>query len=175
MRRKARDRGHPVVVALRQPQLLWVDTHVPYDVPMADREIDRARWAHLVAELLDAETNGNKTRFAKLVGVEYKTINRWLNKIGDVSEESVRKVAAGLGRNPMEMLVQIGYYHSSEVDPPQAAPDDNDAAIAMVRDDPDLPPHRKARIIERLVQMGRDDETRRLAIATALVEQAKSA
>lgn len=141
---------------------------------MSAQRIDREEWASLIAELVVAETRGNKSAFARLVGVDYKTLMRWLRKTQDVSEDSIRRVAGALGRNPMELLVRIGYYRAAEVGQPEADVD-YDAEIERVRDHPELAPHMKVRIIERIMELRRLDEERRRAVIDMMIEQAKGA
>jgi transcriptional regulator with XRE-family HTH domain len=80
----------------------------------ADRPIDRAAWAELINELIRTETAGRKATFARLVGVDPKTISHWLAGTVDVAEASVRRVADALGRTPADMLIRVGYYRADE-------------------------------------------------------------
>lgn len=89
---------------------------VPYGGSVADDgQVNRAAWAALVVELLRTEAAGNQSRLAGRVGVTAKTIGRWLQQKNDVSEQSVRDVARSLGRDPMDLLVKVGYYAPAEV------------------------------------------------------------
>lgn len=90
-------------------------THVPYGgCVTTDGHIDRAAWAELVNQLVLTEANGNQSKFAALADVTPKTVGRWLRQENDVSEQSVRDVARRLNRDPMELLVTVGYYAPHE-------------------------------------------------------------
>lgn len=118
---------------------------------MADRTINREAWAALLAELIKTESRNKKAAFARLAGVDPKSINLWLARAVDVSEESVRRVARAVGRSPIDMLVQVGYYSAAEVEQAPAAPvsPENDPALKVILET-DLPPRVKQRMIQRL-------------------------
>lgn len=117
---------------------------------MADRPIDRRAWAALVSELIETEARGKKAAFARLVGVDPKTIAHWLAGTVDVSEASVRRVATALGRPTLDLLVEVGYYSREEVggEPASARePMDPDLLILARRlADPNVPAAEKATI-----------------------------
>lgn len=109
----------------------------------------------LVADLITSETGGKKATFARLVGVDPKTIGHWLAGTVDVSEASVRRVATALGRRTLELLVKVGYYSAEEVGAEPAHEPrhlDPDLVILARRlADPDVSPAEKA-IIRATVQ-----------------------
>lgn len=127
---------------------------VRYAGAVAARSVDRQAWANVVSQLIAQETAGNKSRFAALVSVTYKTVTRWLNMESDVSEESVRQVARAVGVSPMELLVRVGYYEAADM----AAPSDthpippDDKALQVILE-ADIPPRVKQRMIQRLQQL----------------------
>lgn len=92
-----------------------MDIHVPYADAVTARKVDRAAWAEAVEQLVLERDRGNKAAFGRRVGVDSKTVGRWIQQFGDVSEESVRQVARSCGINAMELLVRVGYYDGAEV------------------------------------------------------------
>lgn len=113
------------------------DTRVPYPVGVAVRvrEINREEWSRVILELLETEANGNRTALARLIGVDYQTIRRWISGTHKVSEENVRTVARAFKLNTTELLVRVGYYQAEEIAaPPEAAePAAGDRVMSMVK------------------------------------------
>lgn len=116
--------------------------------------VNRQAWAALVARLVDEEAKGNKSRFARLVDVEYKTINRWIRGEVDVSEESVRKVARGLGRSPIKLLIEAGYYSPEDLAEvrPLPPPDEDMDPVLLAIHDAAIPPHKKVELVDRIIE-----------------------
>ena len=138
-------------LALRRAGALGSGVHARYPVGVAERKINRDAWARLVDSLVNTETRGKKATFARLVGVDPRTVSRWLNSEVDVSEESVREVARNLNRPPMELLVKVGYY--SQADIPTITPrESSDPAIEEILAAP-VTERQKAKMIERLQVM----------------------
>jgi hypothetical protein len=106
----------------------------------------------VIRDLIAAETRGKKAPFARLVGVDPRTIGHWLQATVDVAEESVRRVARATGRNPLELLVQVGYYRSEEVHTPEPAHPAPDEEFELVLTDPRLTAGTKRRIIELIIE-----------------------
>lgn len=126
----------------------------PRNVAM-ERRVDRQAWADLLTELIDTVTNGNKSRFARLVGVDNKSITLWLNGAVDVSEKSIRQISDHLRRNPVDMLLRVGYYHPSEVQATRDAPltqEQADEALKLILS-ADVPAIVKKRMIDRLDEL----------------------
>lgn len=161
-RRKARSRGrrtNPVVVAIRERR---AGSRSLYHQAVADRPIDREAWAGLIAALITGETKGKKATFARLVGVDPKTIGHWLAGTVEVSEQSVRRVATALGRPPMDLLVAVGYYRPEEVAAPLAETDDGqDPEVEAILAAP-VSDVRKKQMLELLFQMRKRDRDRRM-------------
>jgi DNA-binding transcriptional regulator YdaS (Cro superfamily) len=78
-------------------------------------EIDREEWARVILELLATEADGNRTELARLIGVDYQTIRRWIAGAHKVSEENVRTVARAFKLNTTDLLVRVGYYKADEM------------------------------------------------------------
>lgn len=80
-------------------------------------EIDRAAWAQLLKELLDAagmtpeqasyQTGGP-------VSVSWRTLRRWQAQEHGVSAARVRDVCRELGYEPVEALVRVGFFSREE-------------------------------------------------------------
>lgn len=158
-RRKARSRGRtasPVLVSMRERN---AGSRSLYHQDVADRPIDREAWAALIGALIDSETKGKKATFARLVGVDPKTIGHWLAGAVDVSEQSVRRVATATGRPPMDLLVAVGYYRQEEVSRPTPTESEAeiDEVIELVATDDKLSPRAKKQIID-LILARRDRE-----------------
>lgn len=121
-------------LVIRRNGVLGSGVHARYPLGVAERKINRGAWARLVAALVESETRGKKATFARLVGVDPRTISRWLNSEVDVSEESVREVARGLHLSPIELLIRVGYYSPNELSilPPPAPPAEVDEVIDLI-------------------------------------------
>lgn len=150
------------------------DTHVRYADDVAARRIDREEWARQVARLVNEETDGNKSQFAALVGVTYKTVNRWLNCEVDVSEEKVREVASALHIKPVDLLVQVGYYAESDFPAPAPTPGktvDDPARRTILATN--LPPRMKKRMLQRLEALRAAQREREAEEVQWWIEQAQ--
>lgn len=145
----------PLALTLRTLTPLRRDTRVLYADQVAERRIDRAAWAAEVRRLINEEAGGTRARFATLVGIGYKTVGRWLKEEVDVSEESVRTVARALGVVSADLLLRVGYYSPSDLVTEPAATPAEIAADPALREieDSDFPPHVKARMRARLVEL----------------------
>lgn len=83
------------------------DSHVPTQrdtVPSVDREA----WAAEVRFLIERQTAGNTQAFARLVGADRRTVNRWKAGVTDVSSESVIRVARAFNMPAGDLLVRAG-------------------------------------------------------------------
>lgn len=147
----------PISLSLRAGAPVGSGVRALYPVDVSGRKVDREAWAKVVAELMAAETRGKITPFAKLVDVNPRTVSHWLDRDVNVSEESVRKVAAATKRAPMDLLVAVGYYSRAEVSPerPDADDPEMDLILALAVDE-DM----KMRMIERLLELRRRDNDR---------------
>lgn len=134
--------GDATVFAVRReapPQVPHdVDTRVPYpvSVPVRVSEIDRAEWARVILELLESEAGGNRTELARLIGVDYQTIRRWIAGTNRVSDDSVRTVARAFRLNVTELLIRVGHFQADELtvaQPTTAVPDPGDEVGSLVK------------------------------------------
>jgi hypothetical protein len=82
---------------------------------MGEPRVNREKWAELVGKLLVEEAGGNKTRLAELLGVDRRTVNRWIGMQGDVSEQNVREAARRMKLPPRALLLEVGYYAHDEL------------------------------------------------------------
>ncbi len=164
-------------MALRTLTPLRRDTNVRYAGDMSARRINREAWAAEVQQLITEETAGNRSRFAVLVGMSYKTVGRWLDCSVDVSEDSVRQVARALGINALDLLIRVGYYQPSDIQPaapPVAAEVADDPALSAILET-DLPPRYKARMIQRLTELRAEQRRREVDEVQWWIDQAKGA
>ncbi|MFE7870016.1 hypothetical protein ACFUYE_06665 [Micromonospora humida] len=151
---------------------------------MADGSIDREAWARVVSDLIAQETGtqakpqGNKSAFAQLVGVTYKTVLRWTQAASDVSEDSVRQVARALHISPLELLVRVGYYTGDDLNAamqaagPTTRIDQADPALQVILES-DVPPRVQQRMIQRLEALRARDAERHVDEVRWWIDQAK--
>lgn len=159
-RAKGGSKRPPIMGRLRGQRLLTPDMRVRYVEGVAERSVDRAAWARLIAELINTEAGGNTTRFAQLVGVTYKTVRRWILQQTEVSEDSIRQVADALHITPAKLLVGVGLYRPDELAAPAAPePVADDPALQAILE-ADVPPRVKQRMIQRLQQLRQADQQR---------------
>ncbi|MET7949267.1 helix-turn-helix transcriptional regulator [Micromonospora sp. NPDC005324] len=139
---------------------------------MGERTVNREAWAAVVAQLVRDEAGGNTTAFAKLVGVTYKTVRRWLTQETDVSEDSIRQVANALHVKPGPLLVRAGFYSPDEIAGDQAPADADDPAMRVILES-DVPPRVKQRMIQRLQALRAKDSERHVDEVKWWIDQAK--
>ncbi|WP_091086252.1 helix-turn-helix domain-containing protein [Micromonospora nigra] len=141
---------------------------------MAERTVDREAWAAVVTQLIRDEANGNTSAFAKLVGVTYKTVRRWLTKTTDVSDDSLRQVARALHIKPADLLVRVGLYDAAEIATASATPQiaADDPAMRVILE-ADVPPRVQQRMIQRLQELRARDAERHVDEVRWWVNQAK--
>lgn len=128
----------------------------------------------MLSELIEQETGGNKARFAAILGVDRRTITRWLDRSSAVSEESVRGVARHLGLPVGDLLVRLGYYTAEDLPAEPIAERllvEDDAAIKLIRES-EAPPSLKRELIEHLLAQRAEHERQRLAEAQRMLELA---
>lgn len=116
---------------------------------------------------------GKKTELAKRLGVSTKTVDRWLDRDVDVSEEKVRVAARAFSMDVGTLLVAVGYYAEADVPGGStsrrwAYPDLDAESVALVESS-GLPPKVQEDLLEELRRMAQTDaERRRAVIDTAL-------
>lgn len=170
------ERSGSVVVRIRPRAPVPPDMYVRYPHDVSERKIDRDAWARIVAELITDECAGNKSEFARLVGVGHKTVTRWLLGQVNVSEEKVRDVAHAFDRPTREILVTIGYYSADELPgrdltgEPELTEDDIDDEIARIEAE-DFKPRVKRRIIQGIREMREQQAESILKIRAEQAEQ----
>lgn len=113
-----------------------------------EKRVDRDAWARVVKALMADATRGKIAPFARQVGVDPRTVSRWLAGTVDVSEESVRSVADAVHVPAMRLLVDVGYYSHTELAPAG----DRDEELELVRDDPRLSSEKKVEIINFILE-----------------------
>ncbi|MFI6819773.1 helix-turn-helix domain-containing protein [Micromonospora sp. NPDC050187] len=155
---------------------------------MAEGSIDREAWAKVISTLIAQETGtpakpeGNKSAFAQLVGVTYKTVLRWTQAKSEVSEDSVRQVARALHVSPLELLVRVGYYTGADLDAAVQASgpvdtvriDQSDPALRVILES-GVPPRVQQRMIQRLQDLRSREAERQVDEVRWWVDQARGA
>jgi len=172
-RTKCQNRSTPPLlpelgVTMRRQGVLGSGTHARYPWGVGDRKVNREAWARTVANLIQSETGGKKAPFARLVGVDPRTVDRWLKGEVDVSEESVRDVASALKRSPWGLLRAAGYYDERDLAGREQVTADPAIQVIM---NADVPQHVKERLIERLQELRK----RELEDIKFWIEQAREA
>jgi hypothetical protein len=141
---------------------------VRYSAAMTGRAIDRSAWASVVRDLVRDLDGGNKSAFARRVGYTTKTIDRWLAGAVDVSEGAIRQVAERCKRNPVELLVTIGYYRPDELalsasERPTYPDPREDPVIQKIMADPRLTEDQRADLVQVQLDLIEADVKRRQA------------
>lgn len=139
------------VVRARTP--VFSGPEARYDLIVTDGQVDRAEWAKVVQELLDTHTKGKKEPFARLIGVNARTVHSWLDQTMSVSEQSVRRVAAACGLSAIDLLVRVGVYARDEI-PAPAIPVE-DAWIVELVNGYDFSPAKKKQLTAVLLEQAR--------------------
>ena len=182
---RRRSLGPAIKTVYRTSRLLRPDMRVRYAADVAEGSIDREAWAKVISQLIAEETGGNKSHFANLVGVTYKTVLRWTQQASDVSEDSVRQVARALHISPLVLLVRVGYYNIADLQAAAAATEDAGPAIpaGIDREDPalrvileaDVPPRVQQRMIQRLQQLREREAERQVDEVRWWIDQSRGA
>lgn len=152
----------PLCFTLRVAPPIGAGVHARYPLGVtADGGIDREAWAQLVARLIRAETGGKIAPFARQVGFDARTVDRWLRQDVAVTEESIRKVARALKLPPIDLLVQIGYYRADEINPPAVPDPYEDPIVQQIFADKSLPKAQRDHLVKMQLKRIEDDFFRR--------------
>lgn len=134
------------------------DMLVTYPQDVAAPRINRETWAAFMSKLLAEEAGGNRTHLAQLLGVNRRTVVRWLDQETDVSEENVRQVARHLRLPAHTLLLEVGFYTADELTSTAAGSsldqvaDEDEPALALIRE-ANLTPAQKRDLRARVEQM----------------------
>lgn len=131
-------------------------TDFPYHLLVAG-EVNREAWSAFVREDLLPLTKGKKATLARLLGVDPKTIDLWLQGRVRVSEASVRQVAERTQRRAGDLLVRVGVYTLDDLPAVTLTDEQIDEEQRRVLDT-DLDDEQKALILAELDAMRTDDE-----------------
>lgn len=187
--RKIRRRGiRPAIIAVhRTVRVLHPDTRVRYADPMPERRVDRVAWAGVIGQLIADEAGDNKSEFARIVGVTYKTVTRWLDpsKPGEVPLAAVIQVADAMHISPISLMLRVGYLHDADLPtPPQlelaaapaapVAPDAHDEPMQAILN-AKFPPRIKMRMAKRLEALREEQRRRELDDVRWWLDQAQGA
>lgn len=127
----------------------------------------------MIAELRAEHAKGKTVPFARLIGVNPRTVTRWLDQTAAVMEASVRMVADVFSLNAMDLLIRVGFYSTAEryAAPEREAPEvDEELDIILAANVDDITKHL---MIERLYQLREQDKQRRLADLRWNIEQSQ--
>lgn len=161
---KSTNRPTPALTfTLRATVPVGSGAHARYAVGVGEGKIDRAAWADLMTDLIRSETSGKKAPFARLIGVDTRTLDRWLRREVDVREESVRAVARNLDRRPMDLLVRVGYYQLNDVSPPAPVDPREDPVIQAILGNRRLNENEKTMLVKREIERIERERAQRLA------------
>ena len=148
------------------------DIHVQYPdgMPGPVRAVDREAWAAEVARLIRDEADGNKSEFARMVGLKtVKTVDRWLAGTVAVSPASVAAVARALRLSSLDLYRTVGLLPEAEDLPPVAGRDRQDAQARRIIEEANIPPHLKRELLDHLRQQRDEHERQRLVWIERLV------
>ena len=171
-RTKMTNRTTPALtLTLRAVAPLGSGVHARYSaVVAADGSVDRDAWAQLVGDLMARESRGKKVPFARKIGVDPRTVDRWLRQEVDVKEESVRAVAGALDLRAIDLLVQVGVYKAADITPPVYPDPREDPVIQHILADPRLTEAQRTDLVKVQLQLIEEDVRRRRAEYDRLVE-----
>lgn len=164
-RTKVTNRQTPALsFTLRSSGPIGSGAHARYSLVVTeDGSVDRDAWAQLAAELIQRETRGKKVPFARLIGVDPRTVDRWLRREVEVKEESVRSVARKLNLQAVDLLVKVGYYRAGELIPPTYPDPGEDPVIKQIMTDPRLTDDERADLVKVQLDLIEADVKRRQA------------
>jgi transcriptional regulator with XRE-family HTH domain len=123
-----------------------------------------------VGDLIARETRGKKLPFARKIGVDPRTVDRWLRQEVDVKEESVRAVAGALDLRAIDLLVQVGVYKQADITPPVYPDPREDPVIQHILADPRLTEEQRVELVQVQLDLIKQDAARRRAEYDRLIE-----
>lgn len=132
---------------------------------MATGAVDKRKWADAVRRLMDKHAGGKKATFAKLVGVDPRTVSFWLDEEYTVRDAMVRQVADRTGESALALLIEVGALAANTV--PALGIDPEDAwIVAVIQSSPRLDQAAKNRLVAvELARANREREERRRRIS----------
>jgi transcriptional regulator with XRE-family HTH domain len=172
-RTKTQNRPTPALSFTLKPAApLGSGAHARYALVVApDGGINREAWARVVSSLRQEEAKGKTAPFARKVGVDARTVDRWLRQQVAVKEENIRAVARALGRSPMDLLVRVGYYEPGEVAPPTPVDPRDDQVVQMIMADPQWTEEERMVLVERELLRIKGEQERRIEEYVSYVRQ----
>lgn len=144
------------------------DTRVAYSPDMLGGRIDRDAWSREIDTLIDRFDHGNKSAFARRIGLTRQTVMRWLAQETDTSLESVRQVLDQLRLSQEEqgeLLTRVGYLPvGGSMPAPPSYPDPrDDPVIKRIMADSQLTDDERAEMVQVQVDLIEADMKRRQA------------
>lgn len=141
-------------------------TDVAYALPMLGGRIDRDAWAREIEALVvrfdpGPQGKGNKSAFARRIGMTRRTLERWAARANDVDLDSVAAVLDRLhlpDRERTELLTRIGFIITER--PTPSDPRD-DEVIRQIMADPRWTDAERADLVEEQLARIKADLRRR--------------
>lgn len=140
--------------------------HVAYSAAMPGGRIDRGAWARAVQRLIlrfdpGPRGDGNKSAFARRIGMTTRTIERWIGQVHEVKIETVRSVIDALHLSPQEsaeLLAEIGFHLATR---PQRPDPREDPVIRQILDDPRWSEEERTELVQSQLDRIEADALRR--------------
>lgn len=140
--------------------------------------IDRDAWAREIDALVirfdpGPRGEGNKSAFARRIGMTRRTLERWAARSTDISPDSVRAVAESLNlsqQEQIELLTRIGYLTGTMPDPPVYPDPREDPVIQHILADTRLTEAQRTELVKVQLQLIEEDVRRRRAEYDRLIE-----
>jgi hypothetical protein len=174
--RKARGRPSPPLALDQRLTRMSQNcrTHVAYSLAMLGGKIDRGAWAREVDALVvrfdpGPRGDGNRSAFARRIGMTRQTLTRWATRATDISPESARQVLDKLSlpqREQIELLTRVGYLIDGMPEPPDPR---KDPVIAAIMADPTWTDDQRAELVQVQLDRIEADLARRRAEYEQLV------
>jgi hypothetical protein len=146
--------------------------HVAYSPGMLAGRIDREAWAREIDTLMlrfdpGTQGEGNKSAFARRIGMTRQTLKRWAACETDISPESVGQVLDRLDLSPEEqtdLLTRIGYFAPTATLARPTYPDPGeDPVIQQIMANPRITEDQRAELVKVQLDLIEADVQRRQA------------
>lgn len=128
---------------------------------MSDKNASREGWANLIGSLIKLKAGGNQTQFARLVGINVRTVRRWLDGDVDISLWKMLDVARVAEMHPTQLLIAAKIYSPEDgcqsAEEP-ASPDEESRIIRAAQVDDDT----KQALLQRVAELRERDKLHRI-------------
>lgn len=152
--------------------------HVAYSPAMLAGRIDRDAWAREIDALIvrfdpGPRGEGNKSAFARRIGMTRKTLERWAARATDISPDSVRAVSEQLQltqQEQIDLLTRVGYLTDGMPVPPTYPDPREDVVIRRIMADQRLTEDQRAELVQVQIDLIEQDVKRRQAEYERLIK-----